>query len=561
MIHVEAAFKHPGQSEHEQPIEDAVRSLAKQRLAPFHWELEFPEVFMTVGNEAGAGGFHCIVGNPPFLGGTLIGGQLGLAYHDYLIENYPPATGLADLISFFLRRLFELIRPGATCGVIATNTVAQGDTRSAGLTWVLQHGGSIYQAQRRYQWPGEAAVVVSLLHIQKSARVTGALLNGSPVDRISAYLLQGQTDTTPRVLAENKGTCFRGTKIWGSGFVFEEAPSNGSSSLTELEALMAREPRNREVIFAYLGGEDFNASPTQSPSRFVIDFGSKSEESARQWPALFSIVEERVRPVRLSNKQRNYRDNWWLHANRVEEAGPYLEQNGRLLALTCVSQHLALAFVERGTIIQDRMMLLLLHENADFAMLQSRVHEVWVRMVGTTLGDAMSYTTMCFETFPRPTAGNRSKIEAAGGMYYEFRASLMKSNAQGLTKTYNRFHDPFESDLAIHKLRELHGALDRAVLDAYGWSDIPTNCEFILEYDIDEQDWGDKKKPYRYRWPEDVRDEVLTRLLELNLQKAEQETIVGVTTSADRPRKNVRKTSRTAAVRQPTLYGVEDVSE
>jgi hypothetical protein len=59
-----------------------------------------------------------------------------------------------------------------------------------------------------------------------------------------------------------------------------------------------------------MGGEEFNASPTQSPKRLVIDFGERSELDARKWPELFSIVEQRVRPVRLHNKQRNYRKNW-----------------------------------------------------------------------------------------------------------------------------------------------------------------------------------------------------------------------------------------------------------
>ena len=96
----------------------------------------------------------------------------------------------------------------------------------------------------------------------------------------------------------------------------------------------------------------------------------------------------------------------------------------------------------------------------------------------------------------------------------------MVRNNEGLTKTYNRFHDPDERDPDILKLRELHAAMDRAVLDAYGWNDIPTDCEFLLDYEIDEEEWGDKKKPYRYRWPDEVRDEVLARLLELNAERA-----------------------------------------
>ena len=111
-------------------------------------------------------------------------------------------------------------------------------------------------------------------------------------------------------------------------------------------------------------------------------------------------------------------------------------------------------------------------------------------------------------------------LETAGQAYYEYRAALMVQNDEGMTKTYNRFHDPYEDNPEIGRLRELHGAMDRAVLDAYGWTDIPTDCDFLLDYEIDEATWGRKKKPYRYRWPDPVRDEVLARLLALNAERA-----------------------------------------
>jgi hypothetical protein len=524
-------------------IDEAIGTLkaGDRAINPFHWEIEFPEVFQRENP-----GFDAIVGNPPFLGGTLIGGQFGLAYHDFLITNYPPATGLADIVAFFLRRSFELIRHEGTFGIIATNTVAQGDTRSAGLEYMLQQGGLLYQAQRRFPWPGNAAVVVSVLQARKTEKPVTALLDNVPVERISAYLLSGSVDATPLPLSINKGICYRGTKIWGSGFVFEESPSNGSSSLNDMQSLLSKDPRNGDVIFSYLGGEDFNSSPTQKASRFVIDFGNMSEQQARQWPALFSIVEDRVRPVRATNKQRNYRINWWLHTNRVDEAGPYINEHGRLLALTCVSQNFALAFVERGTIIPDSMMLFLIHRDVDFAVIQSRVHELWARMVCSTLGDAMRYTTTCFETFPRPLSCENPGLHEAGVDYYKFRASLMKNENEGLTKTYNRFHDPDVRDEAILKLRELHTAMDRAVLDSYGWNDIPTGCEFILDYEINEVEWGRKKRPWRYRWPDDVRDNVLARLLELNTRRAKEEELSGAAAIRRTGKKGPAKQTRNA---------------
>ena len=69
--------------------------------------------------------------------------------------------------------------------------------------------------------------------------------------------------------------------------------------------------------------------------------------------------------------------------------------------------------------------------------------------------------------------------------------------------------------------------MDHAVLHAYGWADIITDCEFLLDYEIDEETWGKKKKPWRYRWPDEVRDEVLARLLALNAERAAEECMAG----------------------------------
>ena len=161
--------------------------------------------------------------------------------------------------------------------------------------------------------------------------------------------------------------------------------------------------------------------------------------------------------------------------------------------------------------------------------LQSRIHETWARFFGSSMKDDLRYTPSdCFDTYPFPEGWeSHSILEDAGKVYYWYRAGLMVDADQGMTKIYNRFHDIYENEPRIAELRELHAAMDRAVLDAYGWTDIPTDCDFFLDYEIEDATWGRKKKPYRYRWPDSVRDEVLARLLALNAERAAQETRSG----------------------------------
>jgi hypothetical protein len=165
-----------------------------------------------------------------------------------------------------------------------------------------------------------------------------------------------------------------------------------------------------------------------------------------------------------------------------------------------------------------------------FTLIQSRVHEFWARSLSGSLKDDLRYTpTRCFVTFPFPFDWESNHpLREKGLQYHQFRSDLMIKNNEGLTKTYNRFHNPDEDQSLILELRELHSAMDRAVLDAYGWADIQPTCEFLLDYE-DEEDEGEegtgrrRKKPWRYRWPDDTRDEVLARLLALNAQRAQEE--------------------------------------
>ena len=158
-----------------------------------------------------------------------------------------------------------------------------------------------------------------------------------------------------------------------------------------------------------------------------------------------------------------------------------------------------------------------------------RFIEIWARFFGSSLEDRLRYTPSdCFETFPFPEDWETNPIlETIGKEYYEYRAQLMQRNQKGLTDTYNRFHDPDETDEDILHLRELHQQMDRAVLDAYGWTDIAPECQFLLDYQEEEETRSKRKKPWRYRWDEDVHDEVLARLLELNQERYDEEVRLG----------------------------------
>ena len=223
----------------------------------------------------------------------------------------------------------------------------------------------------------------------------------------------------------------------------------------------------------------------------------------------------------------------------------------RVLMTSNISAYLSFAFMPPTIVPSHNVTVLAFSGNNAFCVLQSRTHENWVTLTSSTLEERLGYRhSDCFETFPFPSGFETDlTLESAGGAYYKFRSELMVRNNEGLTKTYNRFHDPDERSPDIFKLRELHAAMDRAVLDAYGWIGLKPTCEFLLDYEEDEEDDDEsgggrrRKKPWRYRWPDEFRDDVLARLLELNRQRAEMERLGGVAAEkAKKPRKTGKKT-------------------
>jgi hypothetical protein len=385
---------------------------------------------------------------------------------------------------------------------------------------------------------------VSVLHVMKGPFPGTKRLEDREVETITAFLFhRGGHDDPARLLA-NAAKSFVGSYILGMGFTFDDADRKGvATPLAEMQRLIEKDPRNAERIFPYVGGEEINTNPTQGHDRYVINFGEMSETEARRWPELMAIVERKVKPDRETKAKDVAAWPWWQFWRRRQELYDAIAGLKRVLVISRVTEHPGFVFLPAGRVFSERLVVFPLAGFAALSVLQSRVHEVWARFFSATLADTLMYAPSdCFETFPFPENWQtRPALEAAGEIYDEYRAALMVRNGEGLTKTYNRFHDPHERDPEIARLRELHAAMDRAVLDAYGWTDIPIDCEPLLDYEIDEEGWGDKKKPFHYRWPDEVRDEVLARLLDLNAQRDKEEERTGTAAVKKRGERSAMK--------------------
>lgn len=480
----------------ETKLEPELQDLAgatRERLAPFHWMIEFPEVFyqerpdpLDGGKVNGAAMMEGFVGNPPFMGKNSISVSNGKSYLDWFMTTRPEVAGHpnTDLCAYFFRRAHDLLGSHGTVGLVATNTIAQGDTRFMALQRLVQKGARIYAARSGFPWPGAAAVTVTTVHMgfgKPSTITSSCCLDDQEVAIINSRLLPHPERGDPITLNNNRGCAYMGGKLVGVGLAVDPQ---------EHAELVARNPHNCEVLRPYIGGEDVNTSPTQAFGRWVIDFTNMTLDEASQWPDLIRIVETRVRPAREKDKRGTYKTYWWRPGESGGALREMLGDLGTCLVTARVTKHLCFSFQPTNQFFNEKLYVFPFDRNTQFSILQSRLHCCWTWMLSSTMKTDLNYSASdCFETFPFPEPDPRTvipELEAIGEKLYEVRAQYMVDTDQGLTKTYNALKDPACTDERIIELRRLHEEMDRAVLRAYpklpgvgpqdpsvvGWSDI-----------------------------------------------------------------------------------------
>jgi len=453
----------------------------RAQVPALHWMIELPEVFWAKRKDplnkdklGGHAWMDAFLGNPPFAGKNNIASvPMGAVLLDWLKQIHAGSHGNSDYSAHFFRRCWHLLGDHGTMGLIATNTIAQGDTRATGLQVILDAGATIYDATRSMPWPGDdAAVTVAIVHIEKG-RCTSPrrFLDGLDVLAINSRLRAGNERPDPVALKANANKSFQGSIVLGMGFVL---------TVEERDALIAKSKTNAERIFPYLGGDEVNSSPTQAFDRYVINFGDMTIEEAGRWPDLLQIVREKVRPEREKNNRESYRRYWWQFAEKRSELFVALAGRPRCLITKRVQKHLTFSFQESNCVFANTIYVFPFHAAKYFAVLQSRIHASWTWMFSSTMKTDLNYSsTDCFENFPFPDETMMISLEVVGQTLYDARAAYMVATNQGLTATYNQLKDPHcapdrAEDLpVIQKLRQLHEELDRAVVAAYGWSDIP----------------------------------------------------------------------------------------
>lgn len=435
-----------------------------------------------------------IIGNPPFLGDKKMREGLGDKYVDDLRALYADRVpGGADFVTYWHERARAQIESGRAkrAGLLATNSI-----RMIGNRKVLERvkaTGDIFMAWSDREWVLDGANVrVSMVGFdggQEQHRV----LDGNPVSLINADLTAGLNLTAAVPLPENANLCFLGVMKGGPFDIDSEtaqrmldAPANPNGRT------------NADVVRRRLGGMDVvrNARNT-----WVVDFGQMSEGEAALYEMPFEYVRQHVKPIRDSNRRKHMRERWWIHGEARPGMRRAIRPLKRCIVTPEVSKHRVFVWMPTDVVPDHKLHVIAREDDYFFGALQSRPHVVWSLRLGSTLEDRPSYNSeTVFSTFPFPWhPGKEPKGDA--------RVEAIATAARDLVRKRDDWLNPAgASDAELRKrtlthlynhrptwLADAHRALDNAVLAAYGWPESVTD------------------------------DEILSRLLELNQQRASAE--------------------------------------
>ncbi|QFY07941.1 hypothetical protein GBF35_15745 [Nonomuraea phyllanthi] len=469
-------------------------------LRPLHWPLEFPEIIADP--IRGDHRFDAVVGNPPFVGGTEISGRVGtdsLNYIGQIVSDGFTAGGRADLCTYFMLRNLELAK-FRRIGIIAVNTIAQGDSREVGFDRLVHRNQKIFRAVKSQPWPGVASVYVALIWIGRIDSEELAILDGRNVRYISPNLTRpSRVSGNPKSLIRNSGQQSKGYETGGKGFILDSA---------EAHTLIASNDQLSRFLFPYLINNVVNSHPDQLADQWAIDFGDITLEEAEKYPELLSRIEAPGRPNR---------PHWWKYHRARHELRNAISNFERVVVIGRHSKYGLPAIVPAGQIYSDSLVVFYSPDiTGMLAILTSTWHFNWWTVKGeSTIKSDPRYTPSDgFDTFPQPELTPRIRAVGEELDTYRRQVQLTRTPQLGMTDLYNEVHNQANRDADIQRLRDIHVEIDEAVAESYlahplasafGWTPL------VLNHDFHETTRG-----WRWTVDPDVQIEMNDRLLELN---------------------------------------------
>ena len=402
---------------------------------------------------------NAIIGNPPFLGGSWIRTSLGDDYAEKVFDRFSDIRAQIDFCSYWFRLAHQNLDSTGRAGLVGTNSVSQGKSKSVTLDFILQEGGFIHEAISSQPWSGEANVHVSIVNWSKQESEFHYLDN-QLVKRINSSLQPFVGLFNVKKIKSNTGKIFIGVQPNGMGFLIKESIA---------KEWISTNPKNDEVLKLFSMGANLAKNPNGKPERWIIDFADMSIEEITNYLLPYEHVSKEVKPERQKNREAVLREKWWRFKRTNEAMRSATQDLNSYFTVPRVSKWAVFLSVPLKWLPGDKSVVIASEDFYLLGILSSIVHRQWVNVQKSTLEDRTAYTpTTCFETFPfpqTPIPAIVQQIRDKALELHQYRSDQMEQKQWGITKLYNAyFHEP------ASQLYQLHKQLDALVLQAYGFS-------------------------------------------------------------------------------------------
>lgn len=520
-------------------------SIGMAARRPFHWPLEFPEVFMI-----GRPGFDAFVGNPPFLGNRLWKSSMGekLQWQCQMILGTSP--GKIDLSIVFHRRVVDLLCPNGCYGLLATSNIAEGSAVAVGLGAIVQ-SGDIYFSRKGMPWPGTASVVVAVIGFIKGRWAGACHSEGRSCERIGPRLEPEKTDVwLPQELPSAPFTFAGVDNSKGLAFVL-------TADCPWFERLKSE---SNSLLRPYITGDDLTSYALRVTDRWALDIADRAlEDIGENWPIAFQFLTQEVQPTRTPEALRSYKGlygRWWQFWNHRADLMRKLRKQRHFIAFAKVTKYPFCLMAPAEWIYTNKILLIDADRDDLFVICLSSFFRNWlyafsVRSLGADTNTLTLSIREAVSTFALPN----EMVSLAGQEHAtRFQGVLVAwsdQNQCGLTDALNAVNTPGCNDPAICELRQIMAAIDAGVAQAYGWDDLD------ISYDFREFSGGSARDSWRWALSEDVTTELMHRLTELNRQRFEE--LSKMPANAPRPVKRGRRSKAASSVDLDDLFAGDDV--
>lgn len=473
----------------------------KLKLTPFHWPLEFPEVFVE-------GGFSAFVGNPPFLGNKYWKSMLG-GHVQSLAKSILNATpGKVDICLVFHRRICSLLQEKGTYGLLSTNNIAEGSALAVGLDQIVKTG-NLFWTKKGMPWPGKASVSVAIICFFKGEFKGPKVANNKSCNRIGSRLeAEEEVAWSPKQI-ENGIFCFAGVDN-GSGLAFlldESSPW-----------FKPLKDEKHSLLRPYVSGEDITKNALYGVKRWALDLGdSPLENFERSHPIAYSFLIEVVKPTRTEENLKGHEGlfkRWWQFARHRANMVKKLREKEFFIAYPKAPKYAICMLAQSSWIYTNKVIQVGINRDDLLAICYSSPFSYWIeKFSGGKLGKTSSLTLsveQAFQTFPCPLGNLSTDIVNLSFEFNTLSLEWCKDNGVGLTAMMDNYNSPKCNDPKIVRLRVIREQIDKAVFDLYQWEDVSCGHDFV------KYEGNLPVAETRYGISDEAREKMIFRLLELN---------------------------------------------